>query len=99
MEGCIPGSAGTRQTHMTLNSDSKVSWDCFGLSDGKVQETTPPHCLLVWSLFLSSFLHFHIEMAEGWQAEVYLVSGARQVGLCLPYLKQAGYNRIGVKVA
>ena len=29
----FPGSAGTRQTHMTLNSDRKVSWDCFGLSD------------------------------------------------------------------
>lgn len=30
MEGCIPGSAGTRQTHMTLNSERRVLGNGLG---------------------------------------------------------------------
>ena len=91
-----------------LNSGRKVSWDLIWVEQSKVQEI-PPHCSEISNLFgrysYPHFLHFHIEkMAEGWQAEVYLVSGARQVGtrntftlhLPLPYLNQAVLNnRIG----
>lgn len=90
---CIPGSAGTRQTHMTLNSDSKVSWDCFGLSDGKVQETSPA---LFTCLVVTLITHLYISTSR-WRKvgkrKCIWWPGARQVGLSLPYLKQAEYNR------
>ena len=73
---------------MTLNSDGKVSWDCFWVERWKGSGDSPAlfTCLVVVLIII---LHFHIEMAKGWHAKVYLVSGARQVDFSPPYLKQA----------